>query len=163
MLDYFLKKKRNRKHSRRTTQAPTKNLKRIQYMGSLRSLWCRIFGHKFYYVDFHPTHYSHHVGITYDFKTLEGYNTMREVNYCTRCGVDRETLCNNQTKTDAKQVSDLHMKSKVVSTKLLNAYSRLEDYAIENQSDNDHVCRILAEIEKYRLEEVDGKEVSYEN
>lgn len=55
-------------------------------------LWCKIFGHKFYYIDFHPTHYKHHVGITYDFETLEGYHTRRDVTFCTRCGRERAEI-----------------------------------------------------------------------
>ncbi len=65
-------------------------------------LWCKLFGHKFYYVDFHPTNYKRHVGITYDFKTLEGYNTQRDVTFCVRCGRERAEI-QEETRTIAQQ------------------------------------------------------------
>ena len=76
-------------------------------------LWCRIFGHKFYYVDFHPTHHKRHVGITYDFETLEGYHTQRDVTFCTRCGRERAEIM-EETRTTAQQphavkVEDSHI------------------------------------------------------
>jgi len=64
----------------------------------MKNIFCKLFGHKFYFTTFTKTgeEYLSMIGMTID----KGITYRHETTYCTRCGLDRNKINKETIKYD---------------------------------------------------------------